>query len=356
MDGGSGLGGAAGGVEDADDGDVGVEGGEVVVGVEGAAEDGGEVVGRVVVGGGEGWGGFDVFFFFSGEADAELCAGVAALVEGVDVAGCAVDFHVFAVEGPVPGALDDGGGVRVGEDDSGVIVDVGVDLGFELLCDGGDGERELAVHDPGGEVDAVAAEVEEGTGSVEFGVSENGEELGADADLFGAAVAVVDDELAEVADFATGEDFGGGGVGVVPGGLVVGEDGDVELFGELLDGEGVVDGGGEGLFDHGGDAEGGGLLDGGSMAGDGGVDEDGLGVRGAEHLGFRGKEDAGRKVGAFDVVLAEGGIGIGDADELELGVGGQASKEAADVPVDEADDGHADGGGSLGGGLARREE
>ncbi len=44
MDGAAGLGGAAGGVEDADDGDVGVERGEVVLGFQRALEDGGEVV------------------------------------------------------------------------------------------------------------------------------------------------------------------------------------------------------------------------------------------------------------------------------------------------------------------------
>ena len=106
---------------------------------------------------------------------------------------------------------------------------------------------EFAVHDPGGEVDAVAAEVEESAAAVLFGVGEPGEELGADADFFGALMAVVDDELAEVADLARGEEVGCFGVGGVPGGLVVGEDGDFIFFGEVLDGEGVFDGGGEGF-------------------------------------------------------------------------------------------------------------
>ena len=59
--------------------------------------------------------------------------------------------------------------VRVGEDDGAVVVDVGVDLGLDLEGDGGDGEGEIAVDDPGGEVGSVAAEVEEGAGSVEWG-------------------------------------------------------------------------------------------------------------------------------------------------------------------------------------------
>jgi hypothetical protein len=44
---------------------------------------------------------------------------------------------------------------------------------------------------------------------------------------------------------------------------------------------------------------------------------------------------------AFDVLLAEGGIRFGDADELDLGVGREVMKEAADVAVDEADDGYS---------------
>jgi hypothetical protein len=43
-----------------------------------------------------------VFGGFAGEAFAELCAGVVVFVEGVDVAGGAVDLHVLAGEGPVP--------------------------------------------------------------------------------------------------------------------------------------------------------------------------------------------------------------------------------------------------------------
>ena len=130
------------------------------------------------------------------------------------------------------------------------------------------------------------------------GVGEEVEELGAYADLFGAAVAVVDDELAEVADFAGGEHVGGGDVVGVPGGLVVGEDGDVVLLGEALDGEGVFDGGGEGFFDHGGDVEGRGFGDGGAVAGGGGVDEDRLGVGGFEHRGFGGEEESRRGGGS----------------------------------------------------------
>jgi hypothetical protein len=55
-------------------------------------------------------------------------------------------------------------------------------------------------------------------------------------------------------------------------------------------------------------------------------------------------------------VLAEGGVGVGDADELDLGVFGEISEEALDVAVDEAHDGDADGGWGLSGGSLRGED
>src|ERR1700733_13004005 len=105
----------------------------------------------------------------------------------------------------------------------------------------------------------------------------------------------------------------------------------------MLDGEGVFDRGGEGFFDHGGDVEGGGLLDGGTVAGDGGVDEDGLGGGALEHGRFGGEEEIGGEVGAVDVVLAEGGVGFGYAYEGDLRVGWEVVEEALDVAVDQAD-------------------
>ena len=86
--------------------------------------------------------------------------------------------------------------MRVGEDDGAVVLDVGVGLGLDAEGDGGDGDGEFSVHDPGGEVDAVAAEVEESAASVLIGVGEPAEEFGADADFFGALMTVVDYEFA----------------------------------------------------------------------------------------------------------------------------------------------------------------
>jgi hypothetical protein len=53
-------------------------------------------------------------------------------------------------------------------------------------------------------------------------------------------------------------------------------------------------------------------------------------------------------MGAVDVVLAEGGVGFGDAYELDFGVDGEIVQEALDVAVGEADDGYSDGWGLSG--------
>ena len=75
------------------------------------------------------------FGLFALIAGAEVVGGY-----GDDVAGGAVDFHIFAGEGPVPGGHEDGLGFGVAEDDGGVVVDVRVDVGLVGLGDGGDGE------------------------------------------------------------------------------------------------------------------------------------------------------------------------------------------------------------------------
>jgi hypothetical protein len=96
--------------------------------------------------------------------------------------------------------------------------------------------------------------------------------------------------------------------------------------------------------------EGCGLLDGGAVAGGGSVDEDGLGVSGLKHCCFGGEEEVWREMGAVDVLLAEGGVGLGDADESDLGVLREIVEEALDVAVNEADYGNSDWRWSLGDG------
>ena len=79
------------------------------------------------------------------------------------------------------------------------------------------------------------------------------------------------------------------------------------------------------------------------MVGDGRIDEDGLRVRALQHRGFGRVEEIGGEVGAVDVMLAEGGVGFGDADELSFRVRCEVVEEALDVAMNEANDGYSDG-------------
>ena len=290
------------------------------------------------MGGGEGWRGLVGFGWLAFVADAKV---VGAYGDGI--AGDAVDFHVFAGEAPIPGGHEDGLGFGVAQDDRAVVVDARVDVGFVGLADGGDAQGGLAVHEDGHEIGAVAAEVEEGAGAVLGRVGEPGEPFGADADLLGTFVAVVDDDFAEVAELAGVGLIDGVGVAGVPGGLVVDEDVDVVLAGGLLDGEGVAEGGCERLFDHGGDAVMGGEIDDAAVIADGGVDENGVRVLAGEHLFGVGVEELGVEVVAGGVAGGEGGVGLDDGDETGVAVGGEGVEESADVAVNQADDGDADG-------------
>ncbi len=278
------------------------------------------------------------FDFFALIADAEVISG-----NRDDVTGCAVDFHVFAGEGPIPGGHDHGLGFGVAEDDGGVVVYVWVGRGLVGLHDGCDAERGLAMHEEGGEVGSVAAEVEEGARAVLDGIGEPREPLGAYADLFGALVAVVDDDFAEIAELAGFGFVDGFGVGGVPGGFVVDQDVDVMLASGGADGEGVFHGGREGLLDHGADIVAGRGFDDAAVILNGGVDEYGVGVLGGEHVLEVGVEEGLLQVVLGGVLLREGGVGFDDGDELGRGVFGESAEEAFHVSVNEADDGDTDG-------------
>ncbi len=122
------------------------------------------------------------------------------------------------------------------------------------MGDGGDGDRGLTVHEPGHEVGAVAAEVAYCAAAVQDGVGEPVEKVGATADLFWAFVAVVGDHFARGADGLAVYHFEDLLVGIVPGGLIIGEDLDMVLAGEGRDLVGVFDGSGEWFLNHDGDA------------------------------------------------------------------------------------------------------
>jgi len=238
----------------------------------------------------------------------------------VKVAGSSEYFPVFDTEGPVPGGFDDAGSVGIFEEDGGVVFYFWIDGGFDMVDEGGDRDGGLAVHEPGHEVSAVAAEVAECAAAVQDGVGEPVQEVGAAADLFWAFVAIMGDHFPGGADSLGVHHFEYLLVGIVPGGFVVGEHLDMVLAGEACDAVGVADGGGEWFLDHDGDAEGCAGLYHTKVLGDGVIGEDcvGMSVRN-EGRQVIIEEGVGELVGSF-VAGYELGIGFCDADDDDLTV------------------------------------
>src|SRR5580698_6009448 len=86
------------------------------------------------------------------------------------------------------------------KNDGGVVIDPRIDLRLVVIDDGGHGDGRFAVHEPGHQVDAVAAEVIKGAGAVLSGIGKPLEEVGADTDFFGAVVAIVDNNATHFAE------------------------------------------------------------------------------------------------------------------------------------------------------------
>ena len=213
------------------------------------------------------------------------------------------------------------------------------------------GDGGFAVHEPGHEVGAVAAEVCEGSVSVLGGIGEEGEEVGGDVDLDWAFVTVADDGFDDGAEVAGFEEIVGLGVAGVPGGFEVDEDFDVTLFRGMLNGESVGVGEGEGLFHENVYAEGGGLFDDVAVLAGGGEDEDGLEMGGGGHLSDGAEVHGGGEVVLGGVGVPEALVWLDDADELDVraledspsGGEGALVEEAVDMAVSEADDANVHG-------------
>lgn len=120
---------------------------------------------------------------------------------------------------------------------------------------------------------------------------------------------------------------------------------DVMLAGGFSDGEGVGEGDGERLLDHDGDSVAGGGFNGLAMSGDGGVNEQSLGMGGFDHLVSIGEEEALRQGELFCIFRGKRGIGVGDAYQLHVFVLRQGGEKAFHVAVDESYDGDPERGG-----------
>ena len=76
---------------------------------------------------------------------------------------------------------------------------------------------------------------------------------------------------------------------------------------------------------------------------DGGVDEDGIGVLGGEHVLEVGIEEGLREVVMRCVLLGESSVGFDYSYELGVRIFGECGQKAFYVSVDEADNGYSDG-------------
>ena len=289
-------------------------------------------------GGGEGSGCDLLLLMFSLTADENVVA-----LDGFDVSGLTVDLNVFYAEWPVPRGLDDGLRLRVGEDDCRFVIDMRIQVGFDLLRHGGDGEWALVVHQPRHQICAVAAEIEESATAVELRIGEPRQKLGADADLRGSLVTVTRDELAHVADGVLVQQIVRGAIARVPGGLVVDHDLNVSFAGGLFDGASVGDGDGERLFHHHVDFVAGADFNDAAMVECGGVGENHLRMSFGEHV-----VEVGVEQGFVELVLighagGEGLVGFGDTDDFNSRIVLVGLQESEDVAVSQAGDGDPKG-------------
>ena len=220
------------------------------------------------------------------------------------------------------------------------IVDL-VNVGLEVLRDGGDGVGTAAVHEPGHEIGAVAAEIEESAGAVELWIVEPGEKFGLHVNFCGAGVAVVYDDFANFADFILVDEIVGGAIAAVPGGFVIDEDVDVSAFRGGLHGVGVFVAHGERLFHHDGNFVIGAGFDDVAVVECVGVDEDGLRLGLVEHVLYVGEEKVWRETVFLRGEFGEFYVGFSDADDLDVGAALVGPEKAADVAVNEPGDGDA---------------
>ncbi len=333
-------GGLAGGIEDFGHDDVCVESaqaGRVQIVEDYCAE----IVDRVIFGRGDGLGVQQIFLLLAGKAHADVVA-----LHGDGVTGLAVHFHIFAIERPIPRGLQDRDGLRIGDEDGAFVVDL-ICVGLKVLCDGGDGVGAAAIHQPGHEICAIAAEIVECARAIQLGVVEPREEFRLDVDFCGARVAVVNDNFANLADFVFVDEIVGGAIAAIPRGFVIDEDGNVGGFCRALDGVSVVDADGERLFHHDGDFVFGADFDGADVIVRVGVDEDGLRLRGGEQFVKIGVVHLGVEIKFCGVAIEDGFVGLGDADEFDVVAIFDVREEAVGVSVSEAGHGNSESGSGL---------
>ena len=201
------------------------------------------------------------------------------------VAGFAVDLEILPVVRPIPGSLDNALGGWVVDDDGGLVIHVGVDLGLDPQGARGDRKRTGIVEHPGHQIGSIAAEIEECTGAIELWVREPGEEFRAHADFAGPHVAVHGHHFANCAGrLLFAEETPEGGMAAIPGGFVVDDYRNPGLPGSAIDACGVFEADGQRLLHHHGNAAGGTGLDTGGVVERAAEQGNGVGASAVEHL------------------------------------------------------------------------
>ncbi len=235
---------------------------------------------------------------------------------------------------------------RIGDENRAFVIDF-VSVGLKVLRDRGDGVGAAAVHEPGHQIGAIAAEIVERAGAVEFRVVEPREKFGLHVNFCGAGVAVVHDDFANFADFVFVDEIVGGAIAAIPRGFVIDEDGNVGGFRGALDGVRVVDADGERLFHHDGNFVFGADFDGADVIVRVGIDEDGLRLGGGEEFVEIGVVELGIEIKFCGVAIEDRFVGLGDADEFDIVAIFDVIEEAVGVAVGEAGHGDAESGGGV---------
>ncbi len=172
-------------------------------------------------------------------------------------------------------------------------------------------------------------------------------------DFFRAFVAVVDDDLADIADCAGTNEIVGGVVAAVPGSFVIDEN--LNFCGASGAGDGlrVFVRDGQRFFHHYGNGVAGAEFNNFAVILGGGVDEDSLRVRGAKKFIKIGVIERRVEVKLRSVLIEESAVGFGDGDDFDVGAVERVGEKSLGVAVNEAGNGDAEGRLGVGGGNCR---
>ena len=266
----------------------------------------------------------------------------AVVTRGQYVAGLSVDFHILTADAPVPGSLDNGLRFRIGEDDGGFVFHLGVDIGLDVLGDGGDGKGARALHDPSGKVSTIASEIVERAGSIQFGIGEPAEKFRANANFFRAGVAAVDDDLTHIANGSLADGVVHRVIAGDPGNEIVDENDDVGFARDFVDGPRIGGADGQRLFHHYSDVMLGADFDNLAMVESIGICQDGLRLGGGKHFIEIGVIERGIELELFRILIEQFAVRLADSHDVDVRTVRNILEESFGMPVDQSGNGHTE--------------